>query len=170
MATVRQRTSARVGSAALLPLSLSTRETLDVTRDRREASKQTAQDYLQYSVSFTQKGMKWKDVANPRLAGQVDRVLSKVTHYYGETGKKRRIGDIMIAAELSKLVDLIYTSPTANKRLLPSPSRRTFQATRGKSVDKHAYGTTPRWTLPEVSPKQLSRGRSSADPRLAGHV
>lgn len=60
--------------------------------------------------------MKWKHIANAQLAGQIDRVLAKVVQCYGPEGakygeKQLKIADLVVSAELGKMMDLIRLSP-----------------------------------------------------------
>ena len=102
-------------------LSQTSQKTLNQTKFARGLSKRSADSYIQETVRFTQRSILWPDVATAQLSGQLDRVLSKVVQYYGPEGgrygkKKKRIADLMVGMEISKLFDLIHVSPESTKR------------------------------------------------------
>lgn len=65
--------------------------------------------------------MKWKEIASAQLAGQIDRVLSKVVQCYGPEGrvhaeKQTKVADLVVGAELGKMMDLIHLRPGRTRR------------------------------------------------------
>lgn len=104
--------------ARLRSMSQASQETLLTTQFARDLTKHSADIYLRLTVLPTQKPLKWKQIASTQLAGQIDRVLTKVMHYYGPeghkyAGKQMKIADMMVGTELAKLMDLIHVTPKA---------------------------------------------------------
>lgn len=65
--------------------------------------------------------MEWQQIASAQLAGQIDRVLNKVMHYYGPEGQKyaekqMKIADLVVGTELGKLMELIHVTPRPVQR------------------------------------------------------
>lgn len=114
-------------------LTPSSRQVLKRTKSGRVLSKDSAQVYLRVSVTSTQTPVKWKYVASPNLVGQLDRVLSQVNRFYSPKSKGglRRVRDLTLGKELSRLLDLIHGNRSfqqkeRSNRMVLTPLRSRF--------------------------------------------